>query len=262
MTMPFEWVVATRFLREGRTQTLLILSGIGVGVGVIVFLSALISGLQTSLVDKTLGTQPHVVLRPPDDAVRPILQAEAGGTVIRRLEQPAQRVRTILRWQQLLAAVERSPRVTAAAPVVSGGAFALKGNANRSVALKGIEPASYLRIIDLRDRMAAGEFHLNGTEAVIGVELAKDFGVSVGDKVRVTTASGRAEVFLVRGIFDVGNKDLNERWVFVPLRSAQALLDLEGGISAIELKVDRIFAAEEVAEALAASTGLEAESGM
>ena len=262
MRMPFEWVVATRFLREGRTQTLLILSGIGVGVGVIVFLSALISGLQASLVDKTLGTQPHIVLRPPDDAVRPILQAEAGTSVIRRLEEPAQRVRTILRWQQVLAAVERTPRITAAAPVVSGGALALKGNANRSVALKGIEPASYLRIIDLRDRMTAGEFRLVGTEAVIGVELAKDFGLSVGEKIRVTTANGRAEVFVVRGIFDVGNKDLNERWVFVPLRSAQALLDLEGGISAIELKVDRIFAAEEVAEALAASTGLEAESWM
>jgi lipoprotein-releasing system permease protein len=260
--MPFEWVVATRFLREGKTQTLLILSGIGVGVGVIVFLSALINGLQTSLIEKTLGTQPHVVIRPPEDAVRPQIEPGAGETVIRRLEQPAQRLRPILGWQQVLARVEAFPRVVAAAPVVSGAAFALKGTANKSVALRGIEPESYLRIIDLRTRMSSGEFRFSGSEAVIGTELAKDFGLSVGDKVRVTTANGRGDVLLVRGIFDVGNRDLNERWVFVPLRAAQSLLDLEGGISSIELKVTEIFDAEEVAAGLTSATGLPADSWM
>jgi lipoprotein-releasing system permease protein len=262
MKAPFEWVVAIRFLREGKTQTYLILAGIGVGVGVIVFLSALINGLQTSLIEKTLGTQPHVVVRPAEDAVRPIMESGQGGVVLRRLEQPAQRLRPILRWQQVLADVEAYPRVTAAAPVVSGAAFAFKGTADRAVALRGIEPSSYLRIIDLTTRMASGEFHLVGSEAVIGTELAKDFGVSVGDKIRITTATERSDVFQIAGIFDVGNKDLNERWVFVPLRSAQALLNLEGGVSAIELKVTEIFDAEEVAAGLSSRTGLVADSWM
>ena len=61
--MRFEVIVSLRFLREGRFQTLLTLAGVAVGVGVIVFLSALISGLQTSLVSNTLGSQPHVVVR-------------------------------------------------------------------------------------------------------------------------------------------------------------------------------------------------------
>ncbi len=63
MRVPFEWFVAVRYLREGRAQSLLILAGVAVGVGVIVFLSALISGLQTSLIQRTLGTQAHIVLR-------------------------------------------------------------------------------------------------------------------------------------------------------------------------------------------------------
>ena len=33
----FEWLLALRFLREGRLQTLFILVGIAIGVGVIVF---------------------------------------------------------------------------------------------------------------------------------------------------------------------------------------------------------------------------------
>ena len=64
------------------------------------------------------------------------------------------------------------------------------------------------------------------------------------------------------GIFDVGNKDLNERWVFVSLRAAQTLLDLAGGVTSIELKVGEIFAAEKVAAEISSRTGLTADSWM
>ena len=40
--LPFEWIVAVRFLYEGRMQTLFIISGIAIGVGVIVFMLSLI----------------------------------------------------------------------------------------------------------------------------------------------------------------------------------------------------------------------------
>ncbi|MCK6684203.1 MAG: ABC transporter permease [Thermoanaerobaculia bacterium] len=260
--MPFEWVVAVRFLREGRAQTILILLGIGVGVGVIVFLSALINGLQDSLIERTLGTQPHVILRMPDDAVRPMKKAGADELVMSRLEEPAQRLRSILRWQQTLDEAAGNPRVTAVAPLVSGAAFALRGNANKSIALRGIDPERYRAIIDLPARLIEGTYELAGDEALIGVELAKDFGLETGDKVRLTTAGGKSEVFLIKGVFDVGNKDLNERWVFVPIRAAQTLLDLTGGISSIEVKVREIFDAEDVAQELGRVTGLSAESWM
>lgn len=259
--MPFEWIVALRFLREGRTQTLLILSGIGVGVGVIIFLSALISGLQTSLIQRTLGTQAQVIVRAPDDVVRPQLGGP-GVAPAPRIEKPPQRLRSILNWQQSLHAIERLPKVTAVAPVVSGAAFALRGLANKAVAVRGVEPASYVRIIDIGPRMVAGTFRLTGVDAVIGTELAADLGLSVGDKLRLATPDGRQQVFSIAGIFDIGNRDLNERWVFIPLRAAQTLLGLEGGISTIETKVDRIFDAEEVAQRIASRTGLQADSWM
>ena len=188
--MPFEVFVALRFLKEGHTQTHLILSGIGVGVGVIVFLSALISGLQDSLIERTLGTQAHVVVRAPEDAVRPITTPAAGLAVASRLEKPAQRLRSIVGWPQTLDLLRGLPRVRAAAPTVAGAAFAIRGLANRSVALRGVEPSSYRRIIDMAPRMTAGEFRVDGTNAVLGVELASDLGVSVGDKVRLETPDG------------------------------------------------------------------------
>jgi lipoprotein-releasing system permease protein len=259
--MPFEWLVAIRFLREGKTQTMLILSGIGVGVGVIIFLSALITGLQQSIIDRTLGTQPHVVVRPQEEMVRQLVRAPEG-VVVARMLRPPQRIRTILRWQQTLDEVREVDGVVAAAPVVNGAAFALRGNANRSVSVRGVEAGSYARIIDMESKIVAGHFDVEGGKAVIGVELAKELGVGQGDKLRLSTPDGRQVVFLISGIFDVGNRDLNLRWVFVSLRAGQTLFDLAGGISTIEIKCADIFDAESVSQTIASRSGLISESWM
>ena len=73
--MPFQWFVALRYMREARGQTTLILAAISVGVSVIVFLSALINGLQTSLIATTLGSQPHITIRVPREAPRPLVDS-------------------------------------------------------------------------------------------------------------------------------------------------------------------------------------------
>ena len=260
--MPFEWIVAIRYLREGRAQTLLILSGVAVGVAVIVFLSALISGLQSSLIERTLGTQAQIVLKRPDEIPRPQTEPEAGTASAMHLQRPAQRLRSIMQWQQILERTERTPGVTAATPTVTGSAFARQGTANRAILIRGVDPVGFSRIIDIRSKVIAGSFGLNGNDAVIGVELASMLGLMVGDKVRVSSVDGRADVFIVRGIFDIGNKDANERWVFTSLRAAQTLLDLAGGVSTIEVKVEEIFSAEAIADTLATRTGLEADSWM
>jgi lipoprotein-releasing system permease protein len=260
--VPFEWLVAIRYLREGRVQSLLILAGMAVGVGVIVFLSALISGLQVSLIDRTLGTQAHIVLRRPDEMPRPLLERDGPVDVTSHVERPAQRLRSILQWQQMIDSVERVPGVLALTPTVTGAAFARQGTANRAVLVRGVEPAGFARIIDVSSKVIAGRFDVAGTDAVIGSELANAFGLTVGDKLRLSAADDRSDVFTIRGIFDIGNKDANERWVFVSLRSAQTLLDLVGGVSTIEVKVADIFSAESIAGQLSARTGLEADSWM
>jgi lipoprotein-releasing system permease protein len=260
--MPFEWVVAIRYLREQRLQTALILSGIGVGVAVTIFLSALINGLQQSLLARTLGTQAHIVVHPQEDAVRPILRSGVEMTVATNVQKPPQRLRSILRWQQVEKEIRSLPEVTAVAPTVAGAAFAIRGMANKSVAVRGVDDDSYVRIVDMPSKIVGGRFRLHGTDAVIGTELAKDLGIDVGDKVRLETADGRTDVFSVTGIFDSGNKDLNQRWVFVSLRAAQTLLNLAGGVSTIEVKLADPFQAEIRANAIADRTGLVADSWM
>jgi len=259
--VPFELFVALRFLREGRTQTALILGGATVGVAVIVFITALISGLQSTLVDKTLSSQPHLTLKRPERLARvlPPAGAEAVSAVV---EKAPERTRSIEQWPRVLALLRATPGVVAAAPTAAGSAFASRAEVSKSVALRGIEEESFDAVIRIRRKMTAGRFRVQGTEGVIGVVLAEDLGLSVGDKLRLTTAEGRGDVFTVSGIFDFGDQNVNQRWVLVSLRAAQTLLDLEGGITTLEAKAADPFRASLLAAELGPRTGLDAESWM
>lgn len=265
MATPLEWFMAVRFLRDGRMQSLLIVVGVGVGVAVTVFLSALINGLQRDLIAQTLGSQPHVTVRAPDDEARPLRpphDAASGVTTIARLDQPPQRVRSILGWQQQLDTVARTPGVVASAPVASGPAFARRGDASRAVLVRGSDLSRLSAIVPVDRKLVAGALPTDTRHALVGVELARELGLGLGDKLRLTTADEVGETYAVHGIFDLGNKDVNARWVLLPLRGAQTLLGLEGGVSEIDLAVADVFGARAIAGQIARATGLASESWM
>ncbi|HSN14462.1 MAG TPA: FtsX-like permease family protein [Anaeromyxobacteraceae bacterium] len=259
--MPFELLVALRFLRAGRVQTALVLAGATMGVTVIVFITALIGGLQTTLVDKTLSSQPHVTLRRPERVAR-VLPPAPGDALSAVVEKAPERTRSIEQWQRVLALVRATPGVLAAAPTAAGSAFASRAEVSKAVALRGLEEESFEEVIRIRRKITSGRFRVNGMECVVGSVLASDLGLSVGDKVRLSTPEGRSDVFTVSGIFDLGNQDVNQRWVLASLRAAQTLLDLEGGITTIEAKAEDPFRAEAIGAGLAARTGLRVDSWM
>ena len=260
--MPISWFLALRFFREGRMQSVLIVAGVSVGVAVMVFLSALIDGLQQSLVEQTLGTQSHIVVRPPDEVARALRPSDDSVAMAARVERTAQRARSIVGWQQVVDGLNAMPEVTAVSPTVSGPAVALRGNASRAVVLYGVDPTRFAAIYPVQRRMIAGRFLPTGTACVIGRELATDLGVVVGDKVRLAAVGGVTDVYTVVGIFDLGNREVNRRWVVVATRGAQTLLDLVGGVSSVEVRVREIFAADRVATDITARTGLIADSWM
>jgi lipoprotein-releasing system permease protein len=259
--MWIESTIAMRFLREGRTQTTLILVGIAVGVSVIVFITALIQGLQSNIIERTLGTQAHIRVEAPEDFNR--LVPQPPGTAQLVLDTPrAQRLRSINNWQQVQATLDVLPEVKAVSPVVSGPAFARRGNAVESVALVGMDPERYQRIIPLANDIVSGSLRVGAGNAVIGRLLANDLGVRVGDKFRLVAGEGREAQLSIAGIFELGVRELDQRYVYLDLKQTQSLLDLAGGVTVIDLTVHDLFSASAVAERIAQLTGLKAESWM
>ncbi len=259
--MRLAWFLAVRFLREGRTQTLLLIAGASTGVLLVVFLSALIDGLQRDLIAKTLGSQAHLVIKQPDELPTPIRgPSRPGELVAPRIERPAQRQRTWSNWEPLVERVRVEPGVRAAAPLVTGPALATRGGTSSAVALFGVQPSDFLSVYDVDRRLIKGVFDTAADHVLIGRELADELGVGVGDKLRLAGAAQRDELFTIAGVFDMGVRDVNRRWVILSLRSAQSLLELQGGISQIDLRLVDPFAAPAVAATLAAQTGLLVES--
>jgi ABC-type transport system, involved in lipoprotein release, permease component len=77
--MPFEWIAAMRFLAEGRMQTTFILVGAAIGVAVIVFLSAILTGMQQNIIRRSLLSQAHIVIQPAEEVARPQPRGVPGG---------------------------------------------------------------------------------------------------------------------------------------------------------------------------------------
>jgi lipoprotein-releasing system permease protein len=257
--LPFAWLVCLRYLREGRMQTVLILAGVTAGVAVIIFLTTLISQLQETIIDKTLGSQAHIAVRPPEAVNRTTLPPASTAAVV----QPrSQGLRSLDQWESVMRLAQKLPGVEAVSPLVSGAGFAVRGDASQPMALMGVDPARYQRIVRMQKYLTMGRFDVDGASTVIGVELARDLGVTVGDKIRLITVDGRNDLLTVAGVFDMGNRDLNRRWVFCNVKMAQSLLNLPGGVTQLDMRVSNIFSAETIAAKLRAQTNLTVESWM
>ena len=259
--MWIEWNIATKFLREGKAQSTLILVGIAVGVAVIIFITALITGLQNNIIERTLGTQAHIKVQPLDEVNR-ILPPAAGSTQLVLESKRAQRLRSINNWQQVRDLLDTLPRVRAVSPLISGPAFARRGEALQSVALLGIAVPRYQRIIPIQNEMVAGVFRIGAGDAVIGKQLATDLGLRVGDKLRLDGGQGRTNIVNIAGIFELGVRELDARYVYVDMKQAQSLLDLPGAATIIDVTVVNIFEAQTVAARISRLTGLKAEGWM
>ncbi|MDF3030697.1 MAG: lipoprotein release transporter permease [Moraxellaceae bacterium] len=256
-----EWKIALRFLVDNRLQSLMIIIGIAVGSAVIVFITALITGLQGNIIERTLGTQSHIRILPLDEA-NLVMPAPEGASLL-VLETPrAQRLRSIANWQDVLPALDGQPELKAVSPLISGPALAVRGAARNSVALMGVAPERYQRLVPLRESMIAGHFTVGAGHAVIGDRLAEDLGLGVGDKLRLDAGEGRTAIVDIAGVFRLGVRELDSRYVYLDLKQAQTLLDLPGGVTVIDVTVRDIFQAEVVARRLGRLTGLKAESWM
>ncbi len=255
----FESVVAFRFMREGLTQTLLIVFGVALGGGVIIFMSALLAGMQANIIRRTLNYQAPIQILAPDQVARPLRPSEPAA-IAAQVQPRSQQLRSVDQWQKVRAEVERIPDVVAVTPVVTGPGFAQRGDATKAVSIIGIEPESYFRVIALPEKIVAGRYDVGPIDVVIGTELAKDLGTVVGDKLVLATAGAPPSTLTVVGVFDFGNKGVNERNVYVALRTAQNLLDLAGGATSLDVKVRDPFAAEDVAQTIRDANALKVDS--
>jgi lipoprotein-releasing system permease protein len=250
MDLPFELFVAVRYLLARRKQAFIslisLISVIGVSVGVMALLIALalMTGLQGELRDRLVGSAAHVYV------------FKAGG--FDNAEEEISRLRGL-------------PRVTGAAPVMLGQGLAQSGDKDLPITMKGVVPELEATVTEVRNRLQAGSLEALKTESgrmpgiVLGRTLAENLGVYVGDSMQVLIAEGRLtpfgvvpqlRVFKVVGIFNLGLYEYDATYGFIHLTEAERMFG-KSTTTFIELRVDDLFAARDVAAAIPQQLGPE-----
>jgi lipoprotein-releasing system permease protein len=257
---PFEWITALRFLKEGRMQTVFILVAVSIGVAVIVFMSALLASLQANFLKRVLTSQPHIQLIPPDEVARPLRHSSLREVVFAIVQRPAQRIRSIDQWQKVRSELSKWPEIVTISPTMTASALAVRGATSRSITLTGIDPQAYFQIVRVPEYIVEGQPRVLTDDIIIGTELAKDLGASLGDKINVSAATTATRTLTITGIIDLGNKSANQRLAYAALRTVQALSNLVGGVTSVDITVNDIYAAERIAQSIQAATGIEADS--
>ena len=258
----FEGMVAWRLLQDGRVQTIFILTGIAIGVAVIVFMSSLLTGMQSNFVNRVLTGQAHIQLLNPKERVVSLREGPSAAHVMSILQVPLQRFKSIDQWQPLTAQLTAMPEIKVASPSVTGSVLLMRGEASRSVSVTGVLPELYFQVIPLQEKLTVGAASITSESIVIGMDLAADLGLTVGEKVRISAANGRTLLLTVAGIFDLGNKSANSRLTYISPRNAQSIFDLTGGATVIDVVMHDVYQAEVVAQEIHLQTGLQADSWM
>lgn len=259
--MTFATKIAVRYLSSNKLQSGLLFFGVGLGVLVFVFMSALVNGLARYQIEQTVGNVPHVTLEPRERKPAVLSAGDATAKLAVVVSSNTQRGQ-IRGWQSIVAAAYDDPRVNVVVPLITGNAIVSRGQAAAPVSLTGVAPEQLSVIAAIASNMIAGVAELDPDALLIGARLANTLNVTVGQAVVIKSERGRERTMRIRGIFKLGIDALDERSAYVNFSSAKALLDLDNGVSRIEIKLRDLNVAAEVTASLAESTGLKATSWM
>jgi len=235
--LPFELFLGLRYLKPKRTFvsviTLISLSGVAIGVWVLIVVIAVMSGFDRELREKLMGMHAHVTVT-------------SGGLI----EHSDKLVQTVL----------ETAHVKAASPFAMGLVLVEFEKRVATPYLKGIDPKREVTVSQLATYIKEGSLDLAGDKVVIGRELASQYGIFLGD--RITVYSPRnlekkgEEVYLpmeltVTGIFESGMYEYDVGLIFTALETAQELYSLGNAVHGIEIRTDDpINGARDVADAL------------
>lgn len=243
--MKFELMVALRFLKESKGQTLLIMAGIIIGVSVQIFLSVLIGGLQKDLINSTVGDSPHIFISASENRPSSFITTGEGGVVVSKVTE-SRTLRNIISYNQILEDLNKDTRFSAVSPVVNQQAFVTRGGVQSTVSVKGIEIDNGDKIYKITQRLLEKEGELTGNNIYIGIGLSESTGLEMNSILELRSSLGSTAFYKVSGIFDFENQQLNDALVFMNLASAQSFFQMDGMISHIEMQIPQVFEAESI----------------
>lgn len=262
--MGFERLISLRYLRAKRKQrfismiSLFSMIGIALGVCALIVVLSVMNGFQMGIRDKILGLNAHVIILSRENKIRD--------------------------WPLVAEKALKVDRVTGASPFILSQAMVSHLGQVSGLVIRGVDPDTVDGVTLFRQSLTSGDpLVLNSRKEdprqdesgkqistkplpaiVLGKELASNLGAGVGAVVRLispfgrTTPMGRTEWrqdFMVVDLFKSGFYEYDSSMAFLSLDQIRAFLGLDRVVTGIELKVEDIYAAPEIARQVAVELG-------
>lgn len=258
MNIPFELFIGLRYLRAKRKQTVISvisaisIMGVAVGVAALIIVLAVMTGFQKDLRDKILGTNSHIVVQ------------EYHGQGLKDSSS-------------LIKKINRISGVKSSSPFIYGQIMLTSQRSATGLVLRGINLSQEEEVTDLSKNIIEGDLHLlehpnpetsSGSSQMAGIavgrELARNLGLFIGDTITAispverVTPMGLAPKFLrfkIVAIFSSGMYEYDSNLAYVSLLAAQRLFNMKDVVTGLEVKVDNIFQAGQVAQDIQKALG-------
>ena len=243
--LPYEWLVGLRYIRSGRKSgrnrfisfiSLISMAGIALGVAALIVVMSVMNGFQKEVRDKMLSVLPHIEIYDTYGSLPD--------------------------WQGTATSVMENPEVTGAAPYVMAQAMLTRSDRVQGVIVRGVIPSEETSVSDVAKQVKKGDFNSlqPGTfNIVIGVGLAKQLRVFLGDKITLIAPKGqltpagmipRLKQFTISGIFDVGHHMLDTSQVFISMDDGMKMFQQEAP-NGLRLRIKNMYEAPLVARDIA-----------
>lgn len=219
----FSFKVAYRFLISNKGQMVLITLGIAIGVSVQVFIGSLITGLQSNLIETTVGRSPHITITE------------------QRKGDP------ITDWQNQVEANDSSIRIIS--PVLDVNGF-LVTDQSYPIVMRGFDLEKANSIYRFDQQLIEGSMPIRDNEVLLGTNLVEELNVKIGDTLLMQSPKGKQVDVTLVGIYDLKVAAINNSWVVTTLPTTQVFGNLKDSITSFELQVTDVFKADEVAKTI------------
>jgi len=204
--------------------------GIALGTIVLITVMSVMNGFQSELQERILGMVPHVVV--------------------------GQRGEGVENWQQLESRVAQHPDVTATAPFIDVQAMFKAGSNTRFGLVQGVLPEKESKVSIIDEYFIAGsleELQPKRYGIILGIGLARNLGVTLGDKVNLLIAEGatvspagiapRTKRFTVVGLFEV-RSEADTMMAMIHMRDAAVLTRKGELVSALRVTTKDVLNAQ------------------
>ncbi|MCB2111594.1 MAG: lipoprotein-releasing ABC transporter permease subunit [Defluviimonas sp.] len=250
----FEFVIAWRYLRSRRAEggvsvmTWISLVGIALGVMALVATMAVRAGFRAEFVDTILGANPHV-------SISRATYLDENGVATRAIPDAA----------QIAERLRGIAGVTRATPVVKGQAMVSANDRSNVAEVFGLSLSDLKAIPRVADApQALGDIEQFEQGIAIGAGIARDLGVTVGDRVKLLQPNGartafgtspRVNAYKVVYVFSVGRWDIDRTRIYMPYEEAASFFNREAGADEVEVYVQDPETVEALYPALAQAAG-------